>query len=50
MIPARLKPTLKELLLERFDVWRGSLMPDCAGASEIAKLVFETAVAAPTGH
>jgi hypothetical protein len=40
VIPAKLKPTLREILRKRHGVWRGSLFPDVAGAADFAGEVF----------
>jgi hypothetical protein len=40
VIPARLKPRLRDALREEHGIWRGSLYPDSAGAADTARIVF----------
>jgi hypothetical protein len=41
VIPSTLKTGLRNLLRERYGIWRGALFPDTAGAAETARAVFE---------
>jgi hypothetical protein len=40
LIPAKLKPTMRRILLQDHGVWRGALFPDSAGAAETAASAF----------
>lgn len=40
VIPAKLKPALRDILREQHGVWRGSLFPDSPGAADMAREVF----------
>ena len=40
VIPARLKPPLRQHLIEKYGICRGLLFPDAAGAAETAGMVF----------
>lgn len=41
IIPANLKPSLRQTLKDNYEIWRGPLFPDSSGATETAKtLVF----------
>src|SRR5262249_27040496 len=41
VIPSTLKVRLRNLLRERYGIWRGALFPDTAGAAETANAVFD---------
>jgi hypothetical protein len=42
VLDPKLKPRLQKLLKERFNIWRGTLFPDSAGAAEtVKKIVFQ---------
>jgi hypothetical protein len=44
LIPANLKPALRQILRQAHGIWRGTLFPDSAGAAETAKSAFSTSV------